>query len=201
VLLAGLLIADARRLRLIHALGLVAASIGLAAWPIASDMISLANAVVARSTASGDGVHRIPMGPEGEFVIDDRVGRDVNSTNTGAFLGPYVVDGLALLRNHALPGESITTFDAYNPFPYLRREAPPKGGMSAAVFDFTYCASHHLTPEDFFGEAVLVMRPRISASNPNFAEGLESTYAPALERAFELIGESEHWRLYRRRKV
>ncbi len=184
-----------------HVLGLVAASIGLAAWPIASDMISLANAEIARNTASGDRVHRIPMGPAGEFVIDDRVGQDVHSTNTGAFLRPYIVDGLALLRTHASPGERITTFDAYNPFPYLRREAPPKGGMSAAVFNFTYCSSHHLPPEQFFGEADLVMRPRISASSPDYAAGLESTYAAALERAFDLIGESEHWRLYRRRKV
>ncbi len=117
----------------------------------------------------------------------------------GSELVAYINDGAALLARHSPAGERVTTFDAYNPFPYLLDRPPPRGGMAAAVFNMTYSDAAQLPADAFFGDADVILVPKRPASDDPYFQGLEKTYGAALQSLFEPQAESERWILYRRR--
>jgi hypothetical protein len=120
------------------------------------------------------------------------------SRSNGAALAAYINDGEELLRRCSRPDERVTTFDAYDPFSYVLGRKPARGGMAAAVYNYTFCERYHLPPEAMFGDADLVMFPKLPASDQYYFDGLVRTYGSSLEREFVRAAESSRWILYRR---
>jgi hypothetical protein len=120
------------------------------------------------------------------------------SRSNGSALTAYVNDGAELLRRCSRADERVTTFDAYDPFSYVLGRKPTRGGMAAAVYNYTFCERYHLPPEAMFGNADLVMFPKLPASDQGYFDGLVRTYGSSLEREFVRAGESSRWILYRR---
>jgi hypothetical protein len=109
----------------------------------------------------------------------------------------YVNDGLALVRAHRRPGDTIMSLDFTNPFSYGLGMRPAPGGTTVLQYRTTFDDTHHQSPRELFGLADLVMMPK-HFSDPTLPESIPRLYGPYLETHFHLIGESGIWRLYRR---
>jgi hypothetical protein len=116
----------------------------------------------------------------------------------GPGLVEYVNDGERLLRKYSAPGEVVATFDAYNPFPYVLNRRPPRGGMPGADYNYTFSDRLHPSPARFFGDADVVMFPKVPAA-PGLFDGLLKTYGQSLKERFTPVTESSGWILYRAR--
>lgn len=189
------------RLQPAVAIALAIVALGIPSPDSASDAAALANGMRLKRSYNPAYAHNVAINGMKPFVMLD----DYNSTasentiNTGAFLAPYLTDGVELLRQQLKPGELPATFDAYNPFPFLLRIPPPRGGMAAAAAHFLFDERHHPPEDNYFGNADVVMYPKRSGLNEEMSSGLQAVYGEALERRFVLAAESPWWKLYRRR--
>ena len=55
---------------------------------------------------------------------------------------------------------------------------------------------HYVRPEKLFGDEDLVMLPKTFTDDTQ--DAVPRIYGPFLEAHFHLVGESAHWKLYRR---
>jgi hypothetical protein len=86
--------------------------------------------------------------------------------------------------------------DMMNPFPYALGDPPPRGGISAAAYQYTLSDAIHPSPDFFFGDASLVIVPKRPAAESYF-DGFYAIYKDELLRRYRLVAESELWYLYR----
>jgi hypothetical protein len=121
--------------------------------------------------------------------------RDVDA-NGGLYTG-RINAGIELLKRECGPGDRVLNLDMVNPFPYALGWRPPRGGMAAAAYNYLF--SDELRPSDdaYFGDATVVMEPKVPALEPHYYEGYYRIYHPAMLERFRLAAESESWRLYK----
>ena len=128
-------------------------------------------------------------------------------TETG---GPAYVrtinDGLALLRRHTGPRDGVLTIDMMNPFNYLLDRPSPTGGLAAGAFNYVISDAAHPSPGRWAGNARYVLVRKYSRDVKDYPienhhiDGIRRIYQPLLDQRFELIEETGHWLLYRKRQ-
>lgn len=116
---------------------------------------------------------------------------DLNSDYT-----PFVNDGVNLLMRFRRPGETIMSLDFSNPFSYGLGIKPAPGGASGLQFNNSFNDKHHKSPEALLGAADLLMWPKDVWDN-SLQFSVPRIYGPYVDTHFHLIGETDHWRLYR----
>jgi hypothetical protein len=128
---------------------------------------------------------------------------EVDTETTGL---PYVMavkDGLALLERNSTGHEGILVLDEFNPFNYLLGRHPPRGGISAAAYAYTFHEKAHPSALRFFGDAPIVLvrkyRKSVDQWERQDVRALLHIYGEALESDFALIEQTDHWELWRRK--
>jgi hypothetical protein len=111
----------------------------------------------------------------------------------------YINDGAALLRGYSKPTDKVLTMDMQNPFPYVLGWLPPRGGLASTRFNYTLSAQFRPSFNEYFGDATLVMVPKHPALRPQDFDGFYEIYSPTLEQRFDLMAESDWFRLYKRK--
>ena len=131
--------------------------------------------------------HEIPMAgkPLASFI----------PTGTDANYRAFVNDGLALVKQHSKPSDTVMSLEFSNPFSYGLGLKPARGGTTTLDYLTTFNDTHRPTPEWLIGSARLVMVPKIY-SHPSL-ENILRLYGPYLNQHFHAIGESRQWRVYR----
>ncbi|HZD41169.1 MAG TPA: hypothetical protein VE131_10635 [Terriglobales bacterium] len=125
-------------------------------------------------------------------------GLDAPNSNGRKFT-TYVNEGIELLRKNSRPRDTVLTMDMVNPFPYAMGRRPAVGGVAAAAYRYTLSDAHRPSDEGYFGNADIVMVPKMPASHPGYFNGFYEMYEPALHDHFRLSAESDMWYLYRRK--
>jgi hypothetical protein len=118
---------------------------------------------------------------------------------TGTAYVDYINDGLYLLKKWSRPDESILTLGYNNPFPYILRRRPAFGGSPWLHEGNDISRDHPLAAERLFGDAALVMVPRMPSSHQDSDLDLQVIYHPYLQQHFSLVAKSDWWSLYRRK--
>jgi hypothetical protein len=174
--------------------------LGLILGPVSTDALAVVNGVRLKERVPTKLAFRPDAGRFSSALFLDDYNQDSSGMrNHGAFVAGYLSDGVVLLRREMKPGELIATFDTFNPFPFALAVRPPRGGMAAAEYTSQFSDRVHLTPDAYFGEADLVMYPKMhDLPDAKFA-GLVKYYFPALEARFTVVAESSWWKLYRRK--
>ncbi len=131
--------------------------------------------------------HEIPMAgkPLSTFI----------PTGTDNHYRAFVNDGLALVKQHTRPGDTVMSLEFSNPFSFGLGMKPARGGTPTLDYLTTFNDAHRPTPEWLIGSARLVMVPKIY-SHPSL-ENILRLYGPYLNTHFHLEGESRQWRIYR----
>lgn len=124
--------------------------------------------------------------------------QDEDKWSNGSNYTNYVNDGVAMLHRYGKPSDKVMTMDMQNPFPYVLGWAPPRGGMAASAFNYTFSAKFRPSSKEYFGDTTVVMIPKHTAGGPQYTDGLYETYGPALEQRFRLAAESDWFLLYKR---
>jgi hypothetical protein len=120
-------------------------------------------------------------------------------TSNGSTYTSAVNEGTALLRLHANSTDKILTMDMQNPFPYALGWPPPLGGTASVSFNYTLSAKYRPTFDAYFGDATIVMLPKHPAQSPEYIDGFNEIYLPAMLERYQLAAESGNWRLYKRK--
>lgn len=110
----------------------------------------------------------------------------------------WLNDGLALLARVGPARGAVLCLDWTNPFPFATRTAPVVGDEIAWHVGRTVGPVHHPDVARLVAGAAMVMEPRRSVQ-PDSLAFKRDLFAPALAAAFDLGGESPHWRLWVRR--
>jgi len=111
----------------------------------------------------------------------------------------YVNDGVALFRAHCKPTDKVLVMDMQNPFPYVLGWVPPRGGLAATAFNYTFSARFRPSFDEYFADTTVVMMPEHPALSPQFSKGIYEIYGPAVEQRFVFAAESDWFRLYKRK--
>lgn len=111
----------------------------------------------------------------------------------------HINDGVRLLQSQTSAGERIATLEMFEPFSYALGRPPIRGGIAAAADHYTLSKEYHPSPDRFFGDADVVMVPKVTLGNDVFYDGYNRLYMPAIEQRFVVAAESASWRLYRKR--
>jgi hypothetical protein len=159
----------------------VCLGIVLAVAHMSIDVYGLAIGIPESRALRGDPTTRFDAAPLEGFRCDDRD------------YVRWVNDGLKLVRQYRLAGDTVMTLDLGNPFSYALGMDPPKGGATWLVYGNNYDEVHGPPPETVFGNATLVMEPK-KFSDPN----ISFVYGGYLSDHFGLLGESAQWRVFRR---
>jgi hypothetical protein len=110
------------------------------------------------------------------------------------------VDILAKLGNGAAP---VAVLDIANPFSAALGLRPAKGDASWLQWERTVGSRAHPRPENLFADVRTVMEPKPAAGSDAaaaLAAGRHpaALYAPYLAAHFDLVRETDHWKLHRR---
>jgi hypothetical protein len=109
----------------------------------------------------------------------------------------FVNDGLALLRKYSPPQESVVSLEFSNPFSFSLQRKPPTGGTTCLQFGVTFDNAHKLSPDQLFGDAQVVMLPKLFSA-PLLSDAVARNYVAPLRAKFRKVAESSQWELYRR---
>jgi hypothetical protein len=121
--------------------------------------------------------------------------------NNGRSVASHINDGLRLLREHGRPGESVVCPELADPFAYAALRPPAAGGYVLLAHGFSYTDGHRPSNQRLFGTADLVLLPKGTIMLDADLAHNRRNFFPYIERNFAEIGESEEWRLLRRRGV
>jgi hypothetical protein len=124
---------------------------------------------------------------------------ELQKSGNGSMYTTYVNEGVALLRRHCNPADKVLTMDMQNPFPYVLGWPPPRGGLASTSFNYGLSARVRPSFDEYFGDATAVMMPKHPAQTPEYLDGFNEIYAPAVEQRFRLAAESDWFRLYERK--
>ena len=119
----------------------------------------------------------------------------------GEWLAQYVNDGLALLREHTSPGDSVASLDYINPFSFALKRAPSRGGATWLIYGDSYSDRFKPEPSMLLGTASVVMIPKWPTSVRASFEGNLRVYGPYLREHFNTAAESKLWILEKRNQV
>jgi len=134
-----------------------------------------------------------------DLMLCDRPDGDpAQRWSNGSNYTAYVDDGVALLRTCCKPTDKVLVMDMQNPFPYVLRWVPPRGGLAATAFNYTLSDRFRPSIDEYFGDATVVMIPKHPAFLRQHSEGFYKIYGPAVEERFRLIAESDWFWLYKR---
>jgi hypothetical protein len=128
----------------------------------------------------------------------------------GKWLAQYVNDGLALLRENTLPGDSVISLDYINPFSFALQRPPNEGGIVWLTFGDPYpdlgrpdpsMFRFKPDPSKFLGTAAVVMIPKWPTATGRDFEGTMRTYGTYLQEHFDKAAESKLWILEKRNTI
>ena len=127
-------------------------------------------------------------------------------TETG---GPAYVrvlnEGLDLLRRDTGARDGVLAIDMMNPFNYLLDRPSPTGGLSAGAYNYVISDAAHPSADRWAGSTRFVLVRKYSPNVKDYPvedyniTGILRIYQPVLDQRFELLEETGHWRLYRKR--
>lgn len=107
-------------------------------------------------------------------------------------------DGAEVLSETGQQNGGIFALDLANPYPMILGAAPPKGDMPWLQWDRTLNASFFIPAASLLEHVNVVMEPK-PADSSSLPAGLKILYGPYIESHFELLRETDHWKVYRRR--
>jgi hypothetical protein len=108
-----------------------------------------------------------------------------------------LADGQAALLSLGKP-EQVVVLDFVNPFSAGMRIPPPVHDSAWYHWGRTIDRQHRPAAEDILSSAALIMDPKWPIEVWT-ASGLRAVYAAYIESHYDLIRETEYWRIYRRR--
>jgi len=142
----------------------------------------------------------------GDFALPnlDRIRLvDLWTTGDHNFFATYAAtlqDGAHALGNlDSRPGP-VVVLDFVNPYSAGLGLPPPTGDSSWHHFGRTFDLTHYPPVEKVFGNARLVMEPKWPVERSTY-DGLREVYGAHLADQFELVQETEHWKIYRARDL
>ena len=108
-------------------------------------------------------------------------------------------DGIVLLQHDSKPTEKVAAFLWANPFPYLLRRPPARGGSLSYDYGANFNDHSSLSGDFAFGGADVVMVPKfLEDGSPQLVpHPILAIYGPFLASHFVPVGESRFWLLYR----
>jgi hypothetical protein len=115
-------------------------------------------------------------------------------------------DGAAALREaDARPGE-VFVLDVVNPFSAALGLEPPRGDAAWLPWGRTLDEATFIPPEQLLQDVRIIMEPKllnkdVPPEQPNWArgvEGLRQVYRAYIAAYFNVVRETEHWRVHRR---
>jgi hypothetical protein len=110
----------------------------------------------------------------------------------------YVNEGCNLLQLHRRPEDTVLSLNFTNPFSFALRMKPPSQGTTWLQYGTDFDDVHGPAPERIFGDASLVMLPKIF-SDGTLPDTVPRIYGPFLKQHYALAAESPNWWLYRRK--
>jgi len=128
---------------------------------------------------------------------------DKDNSSTGDNGRSYVADvneGTALLTRWSSPEETVLTLGFHNPFPYLLRRKPARGGSTWFLWGDNLPQTNLLEANVVFGDAALIMVPHYASSHQVSDKLIEQAYHAYLFQHFSFVASSPSWSLYRRKK-
>jgi hypothetical protein len=140
---------------------------------------------------AGQGMNRLRF-------YDSRYGQS-NGDNGRSYVA-VVNDGTALLTRWSSPQETVLALGFHNPFPYLLRRKPAKGGSTWMHLDDNFSEAHPRQASLMFGDAALIMVPHYPSSHQESDEKIEQAYHSYLLQHFSFVASSQSWSLYRRKQ-
>lgn len=118
--------------------------------------------------------------------------------DNGRYLVGQVNDGLALLDRNSTQDETIFVLGYNNPFTYVLRRKPARGGSVWLQLGDNFSSKHFLSGDRVFGDAVLVMVANYPSDIQESNAAIEEGYRPYLTQHFAFVASSQWWSLYRR---
>lgn len=113
-------------------------------------------------------------------------------------------EGAELLSEADVTGLRIAALDLANPFPMFLNAPPPKGDLPWLQWGRTLNASAFIPAQLLLAQAEVVMEPK-SAGDQAQADsaliGLKGLYGSYVDEHFEVVRETSHWRMHRRRDL
>jgi hypothetical protein len=170
-------------------------------WPqLVLDVLALPSAALLKSHPPPSCAVRFTEPRITNLILCDR--SDLNPSqkrSNGCAYTNYVNEGATLLRQYCKPSDKILTIDMQNPFPYVLGWLPAKGGMASTTFDYTVSDKFRPSVDEYLGDASVVMIPKHPAQDPENLNAFYEIYRPEIEKRFSLAGESDWFRLYKRK--
>lgn len=106
-------------------------------------------------------------------------------------------DGLSLLRENTSSSEKVIALAFSNPFAYLLRRKPVKGGSLYFHVGNNIAETAVPSAEALVGDAAIVMVPHHPTAAPS-EEFVQARCQPLLQSKFQYVASSAWWTLYRR---
>ncbi len=108
----------------------------------------------------------------------------------------YINEGCDLLNQHRQAQDSVLALNFTNPFSFGLGMKPSSGGTTWLQYGTNFDDAGP-SPEKIFGEASLVMLPKLF-SDKTLPDTVPRLYGPFLKKHYTLAAESLNWWLYRR---
>jgi len=124
-----------------------------------------------------------------------------NRIDNGTNYVSQVDDGLTLLSKISKPQETIVTLGHNNPFSYILRRKPSRGGAPWLLLNNNVSPQDMPAPERIIGDADLLMLPHFDNSHVDSDEALAKFYAGYIQQHFTLVAHSSMWTVYRRKQA
>ena len=128
-----------------------------------------------------------------------------NEYDEGAAYLSTLKDGAEALSGLDPKPSAIFVLDRANPFSMALHAPPPRGDTPWLQWDRTLNGSSFVPAETLLAGVEIVMEPKpapgtdpTSPSAQGTAQPLQTLYGPYIAAHFDLVRETEHWKLYRR---
>jgi len=140
--------------------------------------------------------------------IDISAGKGISVPVVGAFgdagradeFAINVNKGVDALQHLNMTDETIATLDYVNPFPALLGLPSPKGVPTIWGLGYDQPYNSVLQPRELVGDACIVMLPmRPTPVVKGSTELVIAAAEPILAASFNLVGEDDYWKIYRRK--
>ena len=132
-----------------------------------------------------------------EMEYPDMFGQ--SSFENGPLYASCINDGRQLLLQNSASQESVLTLGFHNPFPYVLRRKPARGGSVWLLLGNNISTASLLSETQVFGNADLIMLPSYPSGHRDTDAWLQKTYHAYLENHFAFVAKSQWWSLYRRK--
>jgi hypothetical protein len=166
----------------------------------AANVKSLAAAAIERGRPDRSEAHL--TAERGAGIVFGPVAQAGTTETGGAAYVRSLNDGLELLWRRTGPGDGVLAIVMFNPFNYLLERRSPRGGISAAAYNYVFSDAAHPDADRFFGDARWVMVRKYGRDADDFpgenahVQGLYRIYRAELERRYRVVEETGHWVLY-----